>query len=57
MWNKATTGMAAQGPSSPGAVSGPGGGATGWHPTILYLLVLVVVELVVVAFITRKFLT
>lgn len=38
-------------PSSrgPGSVTGPGG----WHPTILYLVVLLILEAALVGFITR----
>lgn len=35
--------------ASPNSVQGPGG----WHPTILYLLVLIVAEVVVVGWLLR----
>lgn len=40
--------------SSPGAASAPGPG--GWHPTVLYMLGLVLVELLLVAFLSRHLL-
>ena len=37
-------------PQSAGTAAGPGG----WHPTILYLLLLLVVEMAVVGFLSRS---
>lgn len=44
---------------APGGVAGPQGGsgaAGGWHPTILYLIGLVIAEIVVLGFISHKLL-
>jgi hypothetical protein len=56
MWKTWTGGPQASPISSPssggtsGAVNAPGG----WHPTILYLILLLVLEMAAVAFITRN---
>lgn len=54
-WTGGSNQMAAmQSPSSPltGGVNAPGG----WHPTILYMIALVVGEIVLVGFLTRTLL-
>lgn len=47
--------------ASAGPVSSPQGslsyGPGGWHPTVLYLLVLVVVEVIVAGFLSRHLLS
>lgn len=45
----------AMGPVASPQSAGPGGvaGVGGWHPTVLYLLVLVLAEMAAVAFLSR----
>lgn len=55
MWQTWTGGPTAAPVASPQA--GPGGGAPGqWHPTIIYMLVLVVAEIFIVAWLSRTLL-
>lgn len=51
MWNQFATETSAKG--GPGSILGPGGAAGGWHPTVLYLVGLVLLELVVLALVSR----
>jgi hypothetical protein len=43
----------AMGPLASPQTQGPGAGPGGWHPTILYLLVLVLAEIFVIGLLTR----
>lgn len=46
---------AVQSPSASGPGAGPGPG--GWHPTILYMLALVITEIVLVGILSRHLLS
>lgn len=57
MWNQYANKGTATG--APGAVQGPQAGSAApgaWHPTVLYLIGLVVAEVVVLGFISHKLL-
>lgn len=55
MWNQHTTGAA--GGFAPGGIAGPSAaGSTGWHPTVVYMLALVVVEIVGIGIVSRRLL-
>jgi hypothetical protein len=41
------------GPISSPQTTGPGSATAGWHPTILYLIVLVIFEIFVVGLLSR----
>ena len=43
----------AMGPLASPQTAGPGAGPGGWHPTILYLVVLLALEILVVGWLTR----
>lgn len=55
MWKTWTGTDQAMGPLASPNSPGPGGvsGVGGWHPTILYLIVLVIAEMFAVALLTR----
>jgi len=55
MWNQFAAGGAAGGATP---IAGPGDGSApgGWHPTVLYMLALIVAEIVVVGFLSRHLL-
>jgi hypothetical protein len=57
MW-KTFSGGPAMGPIASASSPGPGGvsGVGGWHPTILYLLALVIAEVFVVGLLSRTLL-
>jgi hypothetical protein len=50
-WKSGPPMAAVQSPSG-GSVSAPGG----WHPTVLYMIALVVLEIVIVGFLSRSLL-
>ena len=43
----------AMGPLASPQTAGPGAGPGGWHPTILYLIVLLAAEIFIVGLLTR----
>jgi hypothetical protein len=53
MWKTWTGSGQTMGPISSPQTTGPGVTAGGWHPTILYLIVLVVLEIFVVGLLSR----
>ena len=53
MWQTWTGHDKAMGPVASPQSTGPGAGPGGWHPTILYMLLLLVLEAAVVALLTR----
>lgn len=57
MWNQYSGGPSA---STAAPLSGPTAGAgttSGWHPTVVYMLGLVVAEIIVVGFLSRHLLS
>jgi hypothetical protein len=53
VWKTWTGSDQAMGPLASPQSTGPGTTAGGWHPTILYLFVLLVAEVLLVAFLSR----
>jgi hypothetical protein len=51
-WKSGPQMQAVSAPQQTGLSAGPGG----WHPTVLYMLALVVIEIVVVGFLSRQLL-
>jgi hypothetical protein len=56
MWKTWTGGPEASPISSPRGMSGAVNAPGGWHPTILYLIVLLALEIVAVGFLSRTLL-
>lgn len=52
----ASAGMGSSANRSQAAAGGAGGGPGGWHPTILYMLGLIIAEIVLVGFLSRNLL-
>jgi hypothetical protein len=52
-WNQGPEMQAVQSPQSGALGAGPGG----WHPTVLYMLALVLLEIVLVAWLSRNLLS
>jgi len=52
----ASVGMGASANRSSGAAGGAAAGPGGWHPTVIYMLALVVAEVVIVAWLSRHLL-
>lgn len=57
-YTTATAGLGATGAQSghPAAGGGLGPGPGGWHPTVLYMLALVIAEIIAVGYLTRHLL-
>jgi hypothetical protein len=49
-WKSGPQMSAVQAPQSTGLSAGPGG----WHPTVLYMLGLIVLEILIVGFLSRQ---
>jgi hypothetical protein len=49
-WKNGPQMTAVQSPQTSGLSAGPGG----WHPTVLYMLALVVAEILIVGFLSRQ---
>lgn len=53
MFKTWTGGGQDMGPISSPSTAGPGAAAGGWHPTVLYLIALIVLEIFVVGLLSR----
>lgn len=56
-WKNGPAMAAMQSPASSGTGAGLGAGPGGWHPTVLYMLALVIAEIVLVGFLSRHLLS
>lgn len=56
MWKTYTGGPAAAPIASPGGGGAAAGMAGQWHPTVIYMLVLVLIEVLIVGWLTRAML-